>query len=91
MTKKELISEVAQETSLSKKDAAAAVDATFEIISKEMVKKGKVQILGFGNFEVTERAERVGKNPSTKEEMIIPACYAPKFKPSKVLKDAVNV
>ena len=90
MTKKELISAVAQETSLSKKDAAAAVDATFEIISKEMVGKGKVQLLGFGNFEVVERAERVCKNLSTKEEMVIPACFAPKFKPSKVLKDAIN-
>ena len=90
MNKSELIAAVVEKTELSKKDAEKAIKAFEEVVTEELVKGGKVQLVGFGTFEVTERAERIGRNPKTKEEMIIEASKAPKFKAGKTLKDAVN-
>ncbi len=90
MNKSELIAAVVEKTELSKKDAEKAIKAFEEVVTEELVKGGKVQLVGFGTFEVTERAERIGRNPKTKEEMIIEASKAPKFKAGKALKDAVN-
>ncbi len=90
MNKSELITAVVEKTELSKKDAEKAIKAFEEVVTEELVKGGKVQLVGFGTFEVTERAERIGRNPKTKEEMIIEASKAPKFKAGKALKDAVN-
>ena len=90
MNKSELIAAVVEKTELSKKDAEKAIKAFEEVVTEELVKGGKVKLVGFGTFEVTERAERIGRNPKTKEEMIIEASKAPKFKAGKALKDAVN-
>ena len=90
MNKSELIAAVVEKTELSKKDAEKAIKAFEEVVTEELVKGGKVQLVGFGTFEVTERAERIGRNPKTKEEMIIEASKAPKFKAGKALKDAIN-
>lgn len=90
MNKSELIAAVVEKTELSKKDAEKAIKAFEKVVTEELVKGGKVQLVGFGTFEVTERAERIGRNPKTKEEMIIEASKAPKFKAGKALKDAVN-
>ena len=90
MNKSELIAAVVEKTELSKKDAEKAIKAFEEVVTEELVKGGKVQLVGFGTFEVTERAERIGRNPKTKEEMIIEASKAPKFKAGKALKDAVS-
>ena len=90
MKKVELIDAIAKETGLSKKDSGKAVDAIITSVSKELKKKGKVQLIGFGTFEVGKRAARKGKNPQTGEEMEIPASIVPKFKPGKALKDVVN-
>ncbi len=90
MNKSELITAVVEKTELSKKDAEKAIKAFEEVVTEELIKGGKVQLVGFGTFEVTERAERIGRNPKTKEEMIIEASKAPKFKAGKALKDAVN-
>lgn len=90
MNKSELIAAVVEKTELSKKDAEKAIKAFEDVVTEELVKGGKVQLVGFGTFEVTERAERIGRNPKTKEEMIIEASKAPKFKAGKALKDAVN-
>ena len=91
MNKTELIAAVAEKTGLAKKDAEAAVKAVTETISAELVAGNKVQIVGFGTFEVSERAARQGRNPRTGESMEIAAAKAPKFKPGKTLKMAVNV
>ena len=91
MNKNELIAAVAEKTGLAKKDAEAAVKAVTETISAELVAGNKVQIVGFGTFEVSERAARQGRNPRTGESMEIAAAKAPKFKPGKTLKMAVNV
>ena len=85
-----MIAAVVEKTELCKKDAEKAIKAFEEVVTEELVKGGKVQLVGFGTFEVTERAERIGRNPKTKEEMIIEASKAPKFKAGKALKDAVN-
>ncbi len=90
MNKVELIDAIAKETGLSKKDSGKAVDAIITSVSKELKKKGKVQLVGFGTFEVGKRAARKGKNPQTGEEIEIPASIVPKFKPGKALKDFVN-
>ena len=90
MNKSELIAAVAEKTELSKKDAEKVIKAFEEAVTEELVKGGKVQLVGFGTFEVSERAERVGRNPKTKESMTIAASKAPKFKAGKALKDAVN-
>ena len=90
MNKTELIEAVVAKAGLTKKDADAAVKATFEAITEAMAKGDKVALVGFGNFEVRDRAERTGKNPQTGEEVKIAACKAPAFKAGKALKDAVN-
>ncbi len=90
MNKTELINAVAENTGLSKKDASAAVVAVFDEITKAMAKGEKVQILGFGNFEVRERSARQGRNPQTGEVVEIAATKAPAFKAGKALKEAVK-
>jgi DNA-binding protein HU-beta len=90
MNKLELIAAVADEANLSKKDAEAAVKAFTDTITKELVRGQKVQLVGFGTFEVTKRPAREGRNPKTGASMKIAACKAPKFKAGKALKDVVN-
>lgn len=90
MNKSELIDSVAKLTKLSKKDSEAAINATLESITEALVRDEKVVLVGFGTFETRERAERMGRNPSTKEEIKIPASKAPAFKAGKSLKDKVN-
>ncbi|MCQ2536229.1 MAG: HU family DNA-binding protein [Lachnospiraceae bacterium] len=90
MNKAELVAAIAEKTGLSKKDAEAAVKAFVDVVSEELVKGGKVQLVGFGTFEVASRSARTGRNPQTGKEMKIKASKAPKFKAGKALKDAVN-
>ncbi|MFS0863052.1 HU family DNA-binding protein [Fredinandcohnia sp. 179-A 10B2 NHS] len=90
MNKTELISAVAESAELSKKDATKAVDAVFEAVQNALSSGDKVQLIGFGNFEVRERAARKGRNPQTGEEIEIAASKVPAFKPGKALKDAVS-
>ncbi len=90
MNKVELAAAIAEQTGLSRKDAEAAVKAFSDVVTEELKKGGKVQLVGFGTFEVSERAEREGRNPATGETMTIAASKAPKFKAGKALKDAVN-
>ncbi len=90
MNKTELIAAVAEKTGLSKKDAEAAVKAFTDVVAEELQKGGKVQLVGFGTFEVAKRAAREGRNPQTGKTMKIAACKAPKFKAGKALKDSVN-
>ena len=90
MNKTELVDAIAKETGLSKKDSEKAVKAFTEAVSKELKKKGKVQLVGFGTFEVANRAERKGKNPQTGKAITIKASKAPKFKAGKALKETVN-
>lgn len=91
MNKAELVAAIAEKTELSKKDAEKALKAFTEVVEEELKKGEKIQLVGFGTFEVTERAAREGINPITKEPMKIPASKAPKFKAGKALKDSVNV
>lgn len=91
MNKAELIAAVAEKTGFTKKDAEQAVNATVKAIEEALIAGKKVQLIGFGTFEVRERKERMGRNPRNPEETIkIPASKAPAFKPGKALKDAVN-
>ena len=90
MTKTELIAAVAAKAGLSKKDAEKAIVAVVESIEEALVKGDKVQLIGFGTFEVRERAARVGRNPQTKEEIQIEASKQPVFKAGAALKKAVN-
>ncbi len=90
MNKTELVAAIATKSGLSKKDAEAALKAFTDTVSEELKNGGKVQLVGFGTFEVSKRAAREGRNPQTKEPMSIPASKAPKFKPGKALKDMVN-
>lgn len=90
MNKTELINKVAEATQMTKKDAAKSVEAVFEAITDSLRSGDKVQLIGFGNFEVRERAARKGRNPQTGEEIDIPATKAPVFKPGKQLKEEVN-
>lgn len=90
MNKTELIAAVAEKSSLTKKDAEKAVAGVLDAISEALVAGEKVQLVGFGTFEVRERAARVGRNPSTGEDIEIPASKAPAFKPGQVLKNALN-
>ena len=90
MNKTELIAAVAEKAELSKKDAEKAVKAFTDVVSEELAKGGKVQLVGFGNFEVSERPAREGRNPRTGETMTIAASKTPKFKPGKALKDEIN-
>ncbi|KAB0578366.1 DNA-binding protein HU-beta [Fusobacterium naviforme] len=90
MNKTELVAAIAEKAGLSKKDAEAALKAFAEAVEQELVQGGKVQLVGFGTFEVSERPARQGRNPKTGEAMEIAAAKAPKFKAGKALKDAVN-
>lgn len=89
MNKTELIALAAQNSGLAKKDAERAVNAALEIITKTLTEGGKIQLSGFGSFEVKDREARVGRNPHTKQAIEIPATRVPVFKPSKALKDTV--
>ena len=89
MNKTELVAVVAEKSGISKKDAERVVSATFETITAQLMKGEKVQISGFGIFEVKAREARVGRNPRTKEAIEIPASKVPAFKASKTLKDTV--
>ena len=90
MNKTELIAAVAEKAGLTKKDVEKAVAALLETVKGEVAKKGKVQLIGFGTFEVSERAARDGRNPQTGKVMKIAASKAPKFKAGKALKDMLN-
>ncbi|MFP3155909.1 HU family DNA-binding protein [Lachnospiraceae bacterium ZAX-1] len=90
MNKAELVTAIAEKTTLNKKDAEAALKAFTDVIAEELKKGEKIQLVGFGTFEVSERAARTGRNPQTGAEMDIPASKAPKFKPGKALKDIIN-
>ena len=90
MNKAELINSVAASAEVSKKEAEAVVSATFDAITAALKDGDKVQLVGFGAFEVKSRAERTGRNPKTKEEIKIPASKVPVFKPGKALKDTVS-
>ena len=89
MNKTELIAAVAEKAELSKKDAEAAVSATVDAITEALKQGEKVQLVGFGSFEVKSRAARTGRNPKTMETIQIPASKAPVFKAGKALKDIV--
>ena len=90
MNKTELIAAVAEKAELSKKDAEKALKAFTDVVSEELVKGEKIHLVGFGTFEVAERAEIEGRNPKTGEKMMIAASRSPKFKAGKALKDMVN-
>lgn len=90
MNKSELIASMAEKGALSKKDAEKALNAFTDSVQEALVNNDKVQLVGFGSFEVRERAERKGRNPQTKAEIVIPASKSPVFKVGKALKDAIN-
>ena len=90
MNKTELIAAVAEKSELSKKDAEVAISAAIDVITDALRGGEKVQLVGFGTFEVTQRMAREGRNPQTGETMMIEASKAPKFKAGKALKDIVN-
>ena len=90
MNKTELVAAMAESADLSKKDAEKALKAFIEVVTDELKKDEKVQLVGFGTFEVAQRAAPEGRNPLTGEKMQIKASKAPKFKAGKALKDAVN-
>lgn len=90
MNKTELIDSMAAKTGLTKKNAEAALNAFVETVSEELTKGEKVSLVGFGTFEVSERAAREGRNPQTGEAMTIAASKTPKFKAGKALKDSIN-
>lgn len=90
MNKTELVAAMAEKTELSKKDAEKALKAFTDVVAEELTKGEKIQLVGFGTFEVAERPAREGRNPRTGETMKIAASKAPKFKAGKALKDAVN-
>ncbi|WP_251389821.1 HU family DNA-binding protein [Mediterraneibacter agrestimuris] len=90
MNKTELIAAIAESAEISKKDAEKAIKAFSDVVTEELKKGEKIQLVGFGTFEVSERAAREGRNPQTGKTMKIAACKAPKFKAGKALKDAVN-
>ena len=90
MNKSDLIAAIAAKTGETKKDAEATVNAFIDVVTESLAKGEKVQLVGFGSFEVRKRAARKGRNPRTKEEIKIPASKAPVFKAGKALKDLVN-
>ena len=90
MNKTELVAAMAEQAEMTKKDAEKALTAFTEVVAKELKNGGKVQLVGFGTFEVSERSAREGRNPQTGETMKIAACKAPEFKAGKALKDAIN-
>lgn len=90
MNKVELITAIAEKAEISKKDAEKALNAFTGIVTDEMKRGQRIQLVGFGTFETVEKKAREGKNPATGEKMTIPACTAPKFKAGKALKDVLN-
>ena len=90
MNKTELVAAIAEKAELSKKDAEKSLKAFEDAVTEELIKNGKVQLVGFGTFDVAERAAREGRNPQTGEPMPIAASKAPRFKAGKALKDAIN-
>ena len=90
MNKAELVSAMAAKTGLSKKDTEATLNSFVDVVSSELAKKGKVQLVGFGTFETRKRAARQGVNPQTGKKLSIPASTAPAFKAGKALKEKVN-
>ncbi len=90
MNKTELIAAIAEKAELSKKDSEKALNAALCAITEELAEGGKIQLIGFGSFEVKKRAARVGRNPKTKEAISIPASVYPVFKAGKALKDEVS-
>ena len=90
MNRMELVAAIAEKTELSKKDAEKALKAFTDVVAEELKKGEKIQLVGFGTFEVSERAAREGRNPQTGEAMQIAASKSPKFKSGKALKDALN-
>ncbi len=90
MNKTELVAAMAEQTNLSRKDVEAALKAFVDVVAEELKKGEKVQLVGFGTFEVSERAAREGRNPQTGETMQIKASKTPKFKAGKALKDMMN-
>ena len=90
MNKTELIAAVAEKAEISKKDSEKALKAFVDVVTEQLKAGDKVQVVGFGTFEVSERAAIEGRNPQTGETMKIAACKAPKFKAGKALKDAIN-
>ena len=90
MNKPEIIQAMVEKTGLTKKDVELALAAFQEVVTETLISGDKVQLVGFGTFDITNRAERQGQNPKTQEKIIIAACKTPKFKAGKALKDAVN-
>ncbi|MBE5884676.1 MAG: HU family DNA-binding protein [Lachnospiraceae bacterium] len=90
MNKTELVAAIADQAGISKKDAEKALKAFTDVVAEELKKGEKVQLVGFGTFEVSERAAREGRNPATLQPITIPASKAPKFKAGKALKDMMN-
>ena len=90
MNKTELIAAIAEKAEISKKDSEKALKAFFDVVTEQLKNDDKVQLVGFGTFEVSKRAAREGRNPQTGQTMKIAACKAPKFKAGKALKDAIN-
>ena len=90
MNKTELVAAIAEKTQLTKKDSEMALKAFIDVVSEELKKGEKIQLVGFGTFEVSNRAARTGKNPQTGNAIDIPASKAPKFKAGKALKETVN-
>ena len=90
MNKTELIAATAEKAEISKKDSEKALKAFIDVVTEQLKNDDKVQLVGFGTFEVSKRAAREGRNPQTGQTMKIAACKAPKFKAGKALKDAIN-
>jgi DNA-binding protein HU-beta len=90
MNKAELVKAVAEKAELTQKDTASVIDAFFDTVADTLAKEEKIQLIGFGTFEVRERAARKGRNPQTGEEIDIAASKVPAFKPGKELKEAVK-
>ena len=90
MNKTELIAAIAEQADISKKDSERALKAFIDVVTEALKNDDKVQLVGFGTFEVSKRAAREGRNPQTGKTMKIAACKAPKFKAGKALKDAIN-
>lgn len=90
MTKSELITQISERCEFSKKDSEKALSAVISSITDALIEGDKVQLVGFGTFEVRDRKEKESKNPRTGETIVVPAKKAPAFKPGKALKDAVN-
>ncbi len=91
MNKADLVNKVAEATEMSKKDTGRVIDALFDVITEALHRGERVQLVGFGNFELRERSARKGRNPQTGEEIDIPASKVPAFRPGKALKEGVQL